>query len=814
MRVWRVDTEGPPAASAGPWSLYAGTPRSGAGPAVTVWVLNKAALGGDGGGGGGGGQGQSPSPNPALATARRGVAALARLRHPALLRVIGPLEETRSQLVWVSEAVALTGADVLAGASAGAGGGQEAAPPPPPLSPLEVKAGCLALADGLSFLHSAAGLVHRAVGPDACMITAKGQWKLAGLGLAVPIGGGGGGGAGAGAPTSTPTPSAAALPPPPHGFDWHAPGPAGAACRPDAAYSSPEVVSSSPPAGPPADVFSLALLTHDLLAPATPALGRGRVSGGDPAGHAAAVAALTGTSAGLSSIPPDAAAALRPALAVDPAARPTLGSWTAATPWFAADGALATLRALDATADGAASASSSSATAALLMEVTAHLPAYDVRLRTLRLLPPLLAAAASDPALQAQALPLILTVAAAQGPAEFGAVTLPALKPLAATATGAGLAALARALPDLAAKCRSPGEVVSLLIPLASRALDGGGVGAPADAVGDPAVKAAAAQPADPKAQEDVLRAAGRLAGAGGPAAEAALLPRAHAAALRTTSAGVRAAALGALGDLCKRAPRPASVAALDTLRRVAAVDGSPSTTAAALRLTRALVAQWGPDLAAAAVLPALCPLLVSRALPPEGFEAVLSEVRSMLELVETARRGRRGGGGGGGAGVAAGSDSFAGVPAAAMATPAAPARPSPAGIDLLAGVSAAMTAPTPAPAVAALPPAPPARQTPPPVNPLFAGLATATAAPPSPRPPPAPVPALPPPPGRGTAPPAWGDLLSAGPPSAPASSQPPPGGDAFAALLAGPPPMRPAARQPPAPPPPPPRPAQPDSLI
>ena len=759
LRHWRIDTDAPPAASSGPWSLYDGTPRAGGGPSVTVWVLSKGALGGEG---------SSPqgAPNPALATARRGVSTLARLRHPALLRVVGPLEETRSQLIWVSEAVAMTGDDVLAGAASASASSSS-------FSPLEVKAGCLSLADGLTFLHTAAGLVHRSVGPPALAITAKGQWKLCGLGLCIPVGGGVGGSGDA------PTTSTPALPPAPREFDWHAAGPAGAVCRPDAAYSAPEVVAGGGVVGPPADVFSLALLTHDLLCPGAPALGRGRVSGGDPAGHASAVAALTGTPAGLAGIPPDAAAALRPALAPYPASRPLLPTWSAATPWFVADGALTTLRALDATVSGVAGGTA--ATAAVLMDVATHLPAFDTRLRTLRLLPPLLAAAGADPALQAQALPLILTIAEAQAAPDFATTTLPALKPLCACATGAGLAALARALPHLAAKCGAPSEVVSILLPLATRALDGGGVGAPADAAGDPAVKAAAAQPADPRAQEDVLRAAGGLASAGGPSAEAALLPRAHAAALRTTSAGVRAAALGALGDMCLRAPRPAAVAALDTLRRVAAVDGSPSTVGAAMALSRALTNQWGPDLAAAAALPALCPLLASRALPPDAFEAVLTEIRGMLAMVETAHRGKGGGGGG-----------MVGTAAAARAVPPVVAPPPP-------PMVAAPPPPPRQPRPAALPPPPlppppPSKPPPPPQNDLFAGLATAT------------VPVTARPVGG------WEDLLSSSSsgPAAPSkpntTGRPVPGGDAFASLLSGPPP--------PAPAPAPPRPQQPESLI
>lgn len=77
LREYEADVDAPPAATAGPWAVYAARYRRQRGavkhPAASVWILHKAAVGGDA---------------RAVAAARRGVAALARVRHPSFLRVV------------------------------------------------------------------------------------------------------------------------------------------------------------------------------------------------------------------------------------------------------------------------------------------------------------------------------------------------------------------------------------------------------------------------------------------------------------------------------------------------------------------------------------------------------------------------------------------------------------------------------------------------------------------------------------------------------------------------------------------------------
>jgi hypothetical protein len=204
---------------------------------VSAWILSKQELAqsGEGGGHGGGGGGLTrPSQrrlDVLLEQCRHDVQALARLKHPCVLRLIAPLEESRTQLVFITEPLANSLADLLGGGGPAAlppalaqerrslhlSGGHCSAcvidwhtafsptptpacvespaarpcfiPPPHPThthtprrpypAELEIKHGLLQVADGLHFLHAEAGLVHRGICPAAVVITAAGGWRAA-----------------------------------------------------------------------------------------------------------------------------------------------------------------------------------------------------------------------------------------------------------------------------------------------------------------------------------------------------------------------------------------------------------------------------------------------------------------------------------------------------------------------------------------------------------------------------------------------------------------------------------------------------------
>ncbi|KAJ7261397.1 kinase-like domain-containing protein [Mycena haematopus] len=111
--------------------------------------------------------------------------ALTRLRHPSILEMVEPLEETRTELIFATEAVLSS----LELSIPGAGRHK----PLVELDEVEIQKGILQICKGLSFLHSSAQLIHSNIGPESIIINSAGDWKLAGLGLTIPLMASGGG---------------------------------------------------------------------------------------------------------------------------------------------------------------------------------------------------------------------------------------------------------------------------------------------------------------------------------------------------------------------------------------------------------------------------------------------------------------------------------------------------------------------------------------------------------------------------------------------------------------------------------------------
>lgn len=110
---------------------------------------------------------------------RRGVQQLTKLRHPRILSVIHPLEETREALAFATEPIFSSLANVL--------GNRENMGSNPPnflnnfsLFEVEIKHGLLQILEGLGFLHGDAKMIHRNICPSSIMLAKNGTWKLAG----------------------------------------------------------------------------------------------------------------------------------------------------------------------------------------------------------------------------------------------------------------------------------------------------------------------------------------------------------------------------------------------------------------------------------------------------------------------------------------------------------------------------------------------------------------------------------------------------------------------------------------------------------
>ncbi|XP_012525156.2 SCY1-like protein 2 [Monomorium pharaonis] len=115
-----------------------------------------------------------------LETLKRGVMQLTKLRHPQVLTVQHPLEESRDSLAFATEPVFASLANVL--------GNYENIPQPTPASlknyklhDIEIRYGLLQLGEGLAFLHGDVKLLHRNLCPESIVINVHGAWKIFGF---------------------------------------------------------------------------------------------------------------------------------------------------------------------------------------------------------------------------------------------------------------------------------------------------------------------------------------------------------------------------------------------------------------------------------------------------------------------------------------------------------------------------------------------------------------------------------------------------------------------------------------------------------
>nr|XP_034191914.1 SCY1-like protein 2 [Osmia lignaria] len=115
-----------------------------------------------------------------LETLKRGVAQLTKLRHPQILTVQHPLEESRDSLAFATEPVLASLANVL--------GNHDNLPQLLPnnlkdykLHDVEIKYGLLQLGEGLAFLHGDVKLLHRNLCPESIVVNSHGAWKIFGF---------------------------------------------------------------------------------------------------------------------------------------------------------------------------------------------------------------------------------------------------------------------------------------------------------------------------------------------------------------------------------------------------------------------------------------------------------------------------------------------------------------------------------------------------------------------------------------------------------------------------------------------------------
>ncbi|KAI1347182.1 kinase-like domain-containing protein [Xylaria sp. FL0043] len=133
---------------------------------------------------------------------KKEASSLARLRHPNVLELVEPVEDTRGGgLQFVTEPVTTSLASLLQDKDdqerAGGIGGRSSCYVTEDsdgvrrrreleIDELEIQKGLLQVSKALEFLHENAGLVHGNLTPDSVLINAKSDWKISGLAFCSP----------------------------------------------------------------------------------------------------------------------------------------------------------------------------------------------------------------------------------------------------------------------------------------------------------------------------------------------------------------------------------------------------------------------------------------------------------------------------------------------------------------------------------------------------------------------------------------------------------------------------------------------------
>ncbi|KAE8615048.1 hypothetical protein XENTR_v10008391 [Xenopus tropicalis] len=156
------------------WKIFNGTKKS-TKQEVAVFVFDKKIID----------KYQKYEKDQIIDSLKRGVQQLTRLRHPRLLTVQHPLEESRDCLAFCTEPVFASLANVL-------GSWDNLPSPLPPeirehkLFDAEAKYGLLQVSEGLSFLHSSVKMIHANLTPENIILNKSGAWKIMGFDFCNP----------------------------------------------------------------------------------------------------------------------------------------------------------------------------------------------------------------------------------------------------------------------------------------------------------------------------------------------------------------------------------------------------------------------------------------------------------------------------------------------------------------------------------------------------------------------------------------------------------------------------------------------------
>ncbi|KAJ4855048.1 protein kinase domain-containing protein [Trichoderma breve] len=190
-----------PTSTAGPWKIYDAKKKS-TGKTYSAFVFDKKALDAHGSSvGKGNAASYKRSVEEVVERLKKEASSLAKLRHPSVLELVEPVEETRGGgLQFVTEAVTASLSGLLQEKDdqerSGPGGRSSRYVTEDAdgvrrrreieIDELEIQKGLLQISKALEFLHDNAGLVHGNLTPDAVLINAKSDWKISGLSFCSP----------------------------------------------------------------------------------------------------------------------------------------------------------------------------------------------------------------------------------------------------------------------------------------------------------------------------------------------------------------------------------------------------------------------------------------------------------------------------------------------------------------------------------------------------------------------------------------------------------------------------------------------------
>ncbi|KAI9840129.1 MAG: hypothetical protein M1837_001890 [Sclerophora amabilis] len=183
--------------TSGPWKIFDAKKKS-TGKTVSVFLFEKKTLEQNSGLGRSGVSSLRKVHDEVVERLRKEASSLARLRHPSVLELVEPVEDTRyGGLMFATEQVTASLGGLLEEKDAqenasGAGGrtsryvveeteGGGRRRREVEIDELEIQKGLLQIGKGLEFLHESAGLLHGNLTPEAIYINSKSDWKISGL---------------------------------------------------------------------------------------------------------------------------------------------------------------------------------------------------------------------------------------------------------------------------------------------------------------------------------------------------------------------------------------------------------------------------------------------------------------------------------------------------------------------------------------------------------------------------------------------------------------------------------------------------------